>query len=338
MSHDKNDGNLGPTPIITSPTGRRLKITQGAKLAFAAAVQEAPQYELSGFQKRLYIRLIDRTNEGRKASPKKHGFAFPSAVTLARELGCSLSAVKENLTALETGVMAGRKRKDGTKAADKIIPERWQIKVKRKVERGKGGAGNSNLYWLPLWDKFAAVDVDCETVRDETVRGASETVRGETETVRGASRNGPRRGPDSPHAPTSPTHLNKAHRHFASLIEAGSFVDEADGHSIATSDCMSARQQFHILKNFYEHKFGRPVAENPVLEGDEDEDQVLVDGNWKAFQEASGHVDFTLAVMNIDQAGPDHSFAECVSGKVWTPSEDIDAEEQQDGEAEELPF
>ncbi|MCK1410195.1 helix-turn-helix domain-containing protein [Bradyrhizobium sp. 76] len=220
MSHDENEGNLDPTPIITSPTGRRIKITQGAKLAFDAAVQGAPQYELSGFQKRLYSRLVDRTNEGRKASPEKHGYAFPSAVTLAKELGCSVSAVKENLTALELGVMAGRKRADGSKAADKIIPEHWRIMVKRKVERGRGGAGNSNLYWLPMWDIFGAVDEDGKTVRGKTVRGATETVCGETETVRGASTNGLRRGPDSPYLPTSPTHLKDAHSKFAPLIGA----------------------------------------------------------------------------------------------------------------------
>lgn len=343
MSHADKKSNFRPTPII-KPYGIELQITAGNKLKFITAVQSAPKKELSDLQKRLYIRMIDKTNEGYGDDPEKYGHAFPNFQTLAKECGCTVSAAKNNIAALETGAMKGRKRADGTMEADKIIPERWRIKVKRKGERGKGGAGRFNMYWLPLWNVFGALDGDengpletvhgddrSETVHEKTVHEDSRTVHGESKTVHGADENGPRGGPDSPHSLTSSTHLKNAHVQFASLIGAGSFVDEADGRSISTSDCMSARQQFHFLKHLYERKFGRPVADNPVVDGDEGDDQVLVDGNWKAFREASGRIHFTLAMMNVEQAGLDHSFADCVSGKVWTPSEDLDVEEQQGG-------
>lgn len=351
MSYDEDKSNPKPTPII-KPYGVELQITAGNKLKFITAVQSAPKKELSDLQKRLYIRMIDRTNEGRRGRQEQHGHAYPSFETLAKECGCTVSAAKSNIAALEAGVMKGRKRADGTREADKLIPERWRIKVKRTGERGKGGAGRSNMYWLPLWNVFGAVDGEqngrqetvhwedrSETVHGKTVHEDSKTVHDDSETVHGAHGNGPQRGPDSPYSLTSSTHLKNTHGQFALLIGAGSFVDEADGHSIRTSDCMSARQQFHFLKDLYERKFGRPVADNPVVDGDEEDDQLLVDGNWKAFREASGRVDFTLAMMNIEQAGPYDSFADCVSGKVWTPSDDIDAEEQQqDEEAEETYF
>lgn len=345
MSYDEKKSNLKPTPII-KPYGVELQITAGNKLKFITAVQSAPKRELSDLQKRLYIRMIDKINEGRGDDPERYGHAYPNFLTLARECGCTVSAAKNNIAALETGVMKGRKRADGTREADKVIPERWRIKVKRLGERGKGGAGRFNMYWLPLWNVFGAVDSDQnglrETVhgedRSETVHEDSKTVRDDAETVHGAHGNGPRRGPDSPYSLTSSTHLKNTHVQFASLIGAGSFVDEADGHSIRTSDCMSARQQFHVLKSLYERKFGRPVADTPVADEDEEDGQVvLVDGNWKAFQEASGRVYFELAVMNIEQAGPDHSFVDCVRGKVWTPGQDDPEDNGENIDFEEDP-
>ncbi|MET4090585.1 hypothetical protein [Bradyrhizobium sp. S3.5.5] len=339
MSHDEGRSNFKPTPII-KPYGVQLQITAGNKLKFITAVQNAPKKELSDLQKRLYIRMIDMTNEGYRGDSEKYGHSYPNFPTLAKECACTVSAAKNNIAALETGVMKGRNRADGTREADKIIPERWRIKVKRQGERGKGGAGHFNMYWLPLWNEFGAVDGGkkgpretvheddrSETVHEKTVHRDSQTVREDSETVHGAHENGPRGGPDSPQILTSFTHLNNADSHFASLSDAGSFVDEADKHSISTSDCMSARQQFHFLKHVYERKFGRPVADNPVIEDDEDEDQVMVDGNWKAFLEASDRNHFTLALMNIKQAGPDHSFADCVSGKA-SMSEEVDVEEE----------
>jgi len=322
MSHAPKKSN-DATPIITSPDGVRLQITQGNKLKFITAVQSAPKKDLSDFQKRLYIRMIDKTNEGRRDDPEKHGYAYPSAVTLAKELGCTISAVKNNIAALETGVMKGRKRPDGSREADKIIPEHWRIRVKRVGERGKGGAGNSNWYWLPLWNVFGAVDGDKsgqqktvhEDDRSKTVHG--KTVHGDSERVHGDYEKGPRGGPDSPQIPTSPTHLKNTHKHLASLGGAGSFVDEADGHSISTSDCLSPRQQFHFLKHKFECKFGQPVADSQIEELDEDDDIVrMVDGNWKAFREAADRVHFTVALMNIFMAKPNDTFADCVSGKV----------------------
>ncbi|WP_316158587.1 MULTISPECIES: helix-turn-helix domain-containing protein [unclassified Bradyrhizobium] len=214
MSHDESKGNFKPTPII-KPYGVRIQVTAGNKLKFITAVQRAPKKELSDLQKRLYMRMIDKTNEGYGDDQGKHGHCYPNFVTLAEECGCTVSAVKANIAALETGVMKGRKRPDGTREADKIIPARWRIKVKRKGERGKGGAGRHNIYWLPLWNEFGAVEGDkngpaetvhdgdrLEKVRKKTVHGDSKTVHEDSETVHGAHGNGLRRGPDSPqHSP-----------------------------------------------------------------------------------------------------------------------------------------
>ncbi|MET4324450.1 hypothetical protein ABIB80_000255 [Bradyrhizobium sp. i1.15.2] len=340
MSYDEKKSNFKPALIIESPDGVPFRVTQGNKAKFNRAVQRSAQ-RLPGsnvplyskLQKQLMTILIDSTNEGFGDDRSKWGYAYLSFRKLAAECACSEKAAKENVQKLEKKGVLTVLRDAGQRASGK------------KGCGGGGGRNKTNRYFLRGWSEFGRVENgNLETVTadhrmEKTVTATLGNGNGDARKGNGDAGNGERRLPDSSSLLTSPPHLKNTHVQFASLIGAGAFVDEADGHSISTSACMSARQQFHFLKNLYEGKFGRPVAENPVLEGDEDEDRVLVDGNWKAFQEASGQVDFTLAVMNIDQAGPDHSFADCVSGKVWTPSDDIDAEEkQQDEEAEEAYF
>lgn len=339
MSYDDKKSKFKPVATIESPDGVLFRVTQGNKAKFNRAVQRHAEYLpasnvllYSKLQKQLMTILIDSTNEGFGDDRSKWGYAYLSFKKLAAECACSEKAAKENVQKLEEKGVLTVLRDAGLRASGK------------KGCGGGGGRNKTNRYFLHGWNEFGRVEnSNLETVSadhrmEKTVTATPGKGNGGAGKGNRHAGNGERRLPDSTSLLTSSTHLKNTHVQFASLFGGGSLVDEADGYSISTSDCMSARQQFHFLKHLYERKFGRSVAENPVLEGDEDEDQVLVDGNWKAFREASGRVHFTLAMMNIEQAGPDHSFADCVSGKVWAPSEDFDAEEQQDGEAEELPF
>jgi hypothetical protein len=276
MSNSKKSkrNNSEPTPIIESPDGVRIQVTQGNKLKFITAVQSAPKAELSDLQKRLYFHMIDKTNEGFGNDTEKYGYAYPNFQTLAKACACSERAAKENIAALETGIMNGHKLRDGSKGADKIIPDRWRIKVKRESERSKGGAGNVNRYWLPLWNEFGAVDG----------KGAS-------------------------HSPSK----------LVSIVGAGSFIDEANGESISTFDCMSKRQQFAFVSQFYQRKLNRPVASD----------------DWEAFREASDRASLELMIVNIGEAGPGHSFSDCVSAKIYNPPNEYDPAEWDDSQHED---
>ncbi|MHC2583018.1 helix-turn-helix domain-containing protein [Bradyrhizobium diazoefficiens] len=316
MSYDEKKSNFKPATIIESPDGILFQATQGNKWKFNRAVQRDSTGTYSKLQKQLMTILIDSTNEGYGDDRSKWGYAYPSYVTLAAECGCTAKAAKENIQKLEEKGAVTVLRAAGERASGK------------KGRGGGGGRNKPNRYFLHGWNEFGCVEngnpqtVTANHRMEKTVTAKRGNGNGHAGNGNSRAGNGARWLPDSSSLPTSSTHLKNTHMHFASLSGAGSFVDEADGRSISTSDCMSARQQFHFLKHLYERKFGRPVSESTVLEGDEDEDQVPVDGNWKAFREASGQVHFTLAMMNIEQAGPGHSFADCVSGKAWTPEHD----------------
>lgn len=319
MSHDEKQSNFRNALIIESPDGIPFHPTQGNKWKFNRAVQRSTGL-YSKLQKQLMTILIDSTNEGYGDDRSKWGYAYPSYLTLATECGCTPEAAKKNILKLEEKGVLSVLRAAGQRASGK------------KGRGGGGGRNKHNRYFLRGWNEIGRVrNGEQETVvvdhcMEKTVNAKRETVNGEYGNGNRRSANGEPGSPDSPLL-TPYTHLKDTHTHFAPLSGAGSLCDEADGDHISTSDCLSPRQQFALLKHQYKIMVGHPPSEDPVFDGDEG-DQVEVDGNWVAFREALGRVGFELMAVNIslapwetngDRRPTPHSFADCVSGKVWMP-------------------
>jgi hypothetical protein len=303
----KNKRSNDTGSIITSPDGIPIRITAGNKLKFITALQNAPTAELGDIQRRIYARLIDKTNEGYGDDPERYGHAYPSFETLAKECGCTKRAVMENIAALETGVT-----KNG-----RIIPERWRIKVKRKGERGKGGAGNVNMYWLPPWNEFGAVE---NSERDTTETMNAKHGKGERdahETMNAKQENGEPHSPDSASYPASgPTFKDTLHPDCAGADQHDDQDDDLPGELQVPENWegMSPRDMFEFLRNGYGNS--RP------------EDS---DGEWAVFEEAleSGHLTLPDGIESINmdrEAGKTetHTFLEFLESYIWDDDNFLD--------------
>jgi hypothetical protein len=73
MSDDETKGNSKQTPIIESPDGIRIQISNRNKMKFRNAVHADTQ--LAEMMKSILYFLIDKTNEGFGDDPQKFGFA-----------------------------------------------------------------------------------------------------------------------------------------------------------------------------------------------------------------------------------------------------------------------
>ncbi|WP_316234061.1 hypothetical protein [Bradyrhizobium sp. SZCCHNR1098] len=81
-----------------------------------------------------------------------------------------------------------------------------------------------------------------------------------------------------------------------------------DPENLSMSNRLSKKEQFNYLSRlFYQDRVDRTATSH----------------DWKAFSEAFGRVSFVLMFMNIHEAGPVHSFADCVSGRVFVPHDDF---------------
>lgn len=147
---------------------------------------------------------------------------------------------------------------DGKTSKGTVVPERWRINVKRHGEKGRaGGRNKNNRYFLPAWHEFGAVDCPKESGNLGSVR------------------------------------LAKIDSEYGSF----SFVDEADGQSIRTSDCMSRRQQFVWLSKLYSDLHSRPADK----------------AAWEVFNDSD--ISFDIACGNIAgsiEDGQSPAFAECL--------------------------
>ncbi|MHC2664566.1 hypothetical protein ACMA5K_33995 [Bradyrhizobium diazoefficiens] len=111
--------------------------------------------------------------------------------------------------------------------------------------------------------------------------------------------------------------------HVSGAYGGFSFLDEADGEFISTTDGMSRRQQFIALANLHHDMFG------PV-------DQSTLDQAWRTFVESEIH--FTTAQINISMKEKDGrdwstSLVECLTKRLF----DIEGEtEEAEAQPEDL--
>lgn len=265
MLNDDSKDNSKPTPI-ESPDGIRIQVSTANKMKFRNAVHA--DRELPELMKSILYFLIDKTNEGYGEDPRRFGWAYPLAETIAEHCGCSERAVWDNLGALEDGVT-----KSGV-----TIPQRWRVRVNRHGQKKRKGGGRNKRSWyfLDAWHEFGAVDKPA-----------------------GYKRNG------------------KLH-HASGAYGSFSFLDEADGGSMSTTDGMSRRQQFLSLANLHHEHFG------PV-------DQTVLDQAWMAFAESE--IDFTIAAVNIsgdEERAWSTSLVECLTRRLFDIEEGLEDPEQED--------
>lgn len=127
------------SPILTSPDGVKIQITQGRKMKFISHANSS----LSHLEGKVMAVLIDKTNEGSKCDPSRYGLAWPSVKTMMEKTRGSLSGVKKVL---------------------KKLQEAGLIRITNADSEGKnrGGRSKVNEYWLPGWNVFGLVSDDDE--------------------------------------------------------------------------------------------------------------------------------------------------------------------------------
>ncbi|UPK32142.1 hypothetical protein IVB18_28030 [Bradyrhizobium sp. 186] len=160
---------------------------------------------------------------------------------------------------------------DGVTKNGVTIPERWRLRVNRhgKARNSGGGRSKANWYFLNAWREFGAVDKSGGDAKQILLSGKPQHISGE--------------------------------------YGAFSFLDEADGDSIATADGMSRRQQFVALANLYHEMGGRRV------------DQTMLNSAWNAF--AKNGISFAVAVANLTE-GESLSLSDCLNQKLPNESDE----------------
>lgn len=110
-------------------------------------------------------------------------------------------------------------------------------------------------------------------------------------------------------------------QHVSGPYGGFSFLDEADGMFVSTTDGMSRREQFIALANLHHEVFG------PV-------DRSILDQAWAAFADSGIH--FTVAAVNIsanENRRWSTSLVECLTKRLFDLEEGL-----RDPEPEDLPF
>ncbi|UPK17595.1 hypothetical protein [Bradyrhizobium sp. 131] len=189
----KNKHANDNTPVFESPDGILIRINRGGnKMQFVRDL--CRNEKITHVQFRMLVPLVDASNEGAHENPSLWGKSWMNVETLAKESGCSVRAVKDNMPLLEAAGI---------------------VKVKRDLTddgRPKGGRSNVNEYWLPGWNRFGAVDEDQTKgahggpfSKEQTVHPAAENgARGSKNGARG-SENRAHHAPDSTYSPHSET-------------------------------------------------------------------------------------------------------------------------------------
>lgn len=272
-----------------SPDGVLIQINRGGnKMQFIRDLCRTK--EITHVQFRMLVPLVDMSNEGTHDNPELWGKAWMKVDTLAYESGCSERAIQDNMPLLEAAGI---------------------VKVKRDLTndgRPKGGRSNYNEYWLDGWNKFGAVSEDHEKGAhrapfSESEKGARGSGKGAACSGKGArgSKKGAHGAPDSTYL------LNPEPNQYtppaAPRREGPADLDGNDECSISTSDRMSKYEQFAFVSQFYQRKLNRPATNK----------------DWDAFNTSYDRVGFDLILTNIGLAGPEHSFVDCVSAKIYSP-------------------
>lgn len=167
---------------------------------------------------------------------------------------------------------------DGVTKSGVIIPERWRIRVNRHGQQKRKGGGRNKRSWYFLNAWHEFGAVD---------------------------------------KPAGYKRTGKLH-YVSGAYGAFSFLDEADGNFISTTDGMSRRQQFISLANMHYEIFG------PV-------DQNVLDQAWMAFAESGIH--FTIAAVNIsgnEELAWSTSLVECLTKRLFDIEEELEDPEPED--------
>lgn len=187
-SRKNNRGHDTATPAFTSPDGTLIRINRGGnKMQFVRDL--CRNEKITHVQFRMLVPLVDMSNEGTHENPERWGKSWMDVETLAKESGCSVRAVQDNMPLLEAAGI---------------------VKVKRDLTddgRPKGGRSNVNEYWLSGWNQFGALSDQGKGAagapfgEEERVRPALKRVQRAPERVRAAPEKGAHGAPDSTYLP-----------------------------------------------------------------------------------------------------------------------------------------
>lgn len=165
---------------------------------------------------------------------------------------------------------------DGVTKDGKVIPERWRIRVNRHGQTKGEGGGRNKNSWYFLNAWHEFGAVD---------------------------------------KPGAYRRSGKLH-HVSGAYGGFSFLDEADGKFISTTDGMSRRQQFIYLANMHHEMFG------PV-------DQSVLDQAWIAFVESDLHC--MTAAVNIsanEEREWSTSLVECLTKRLFDVEDEAEGSEE----------
>ncbi|WP_315722370.1 MULTISPECIES: hypothetical protein [unclassified Bradyrhizobium] len=188
------------TPVISTPDGSKIKITQGRTLKQMRSFCRDP--EITDAQFRALFSVVDRLNEGKPGTDESlWGCAYPRYETIANDCAKDVSAVKRIIKELKSG-----QRQTRSGGQTKFVSCKAVLDVEHtKTDDGKDG---SNRYRLNDWGAFLVDPEGSVTYQDDnkgsvTYRGGSGHL---SSGVRSPIGKGSVTGPDSPHTPLPETH------------------------------------------------------------------------------------------------------------------------------------
>lgn len=282
QTYRKNkNSNDSTTPVLTTPDGTEIQITQGRKLQQIRSYARDP--EITDAQFRALFCIIDRLNEGKEGTDESRwGTAYPNFETLAKDIAKDERAAKRIVKELESGQ---RQARSGGKT--EFVPCKSVLSVQRskdEVERD-----SVNLYRLREWGAFA---IDASAGEGEvTCEEGCGHLQGR---VLSPANKGAVTAPDSSHLLPSKTHLTNPPQLAPACGERGPADGLDDGQVEAINEL---RMPDHDMSDLDAFEFLRAAYGNSRPEDAEEE--------WRLFQGTmkSGHmtVESLVEAINLDR-------------------------------------